>query len=284
VKKFIPEIKMLYGDVPCWYELSWDSENKNVIFRIHRDVLHENHLIISNSLMAKSLARTIRNPYFEGNLYKNFGFGGFWKDVVNNGFNDDFLEIAFKIPSYTAVDCLYCYEKDDKCKFHQADNEFSFRRAYNVSASWTILCSFLAFSVIKTGCDKMQLMTVSPIVKMGMHGGSLSCTLSKKVVDWLKEVQEDECELVEVVEAMKKAYATMFGHAKYDHAFYARVQKGGRLIMQCPGDACDLGPEDYVRKNGGYRLWPHNIDTAFQQITFFAGLAALHDIIRNKSN
>ena len=281
MKKFSPEFEMLRRDVPCWYELSWDRENMEIIFRIHKDVLCKNHEVASNSPMVRTIAHTITNPYFERSLYKNFGFGGFWKDIINKGFTGNFLEIIFKIPRYTSTSCLYCNEGDE-CEFHESENEFSFRRAYNISASWTILCLFLRFSATKTSCSKTQLMTITPIVEQSMHGGSLNCTLSKKAVDWLSEVQQDADEIVEVTEAMRKTHTRIFGPCEYEDVFYTRVQPGGGLIMQCPGDACDLAPGDYAREGWGYQLWPHNVDTPFQQITFVAGLAALHDKIRNE--
>jgi hypothetical protein len=275
-----PATRMRHEDVPCWHELSWDQVNTEIVIRIHRDVLKQNYIIDCNSPMVRSIMKDIGNPYFEGNLYKDFGFGGFWKDVSNRGFVGDFLEIIFKIPKYTTTTCFYCDETGE-CKFHEKNNEFSFVRAYNISASWVVLCNFLRVCTTETSCDKAQLMMISPIVKRNMHGGSLNCLLSKGAVDWLSLIQGSDSNIVEVVEAMEKAYSKIFGPYEYTNTFYAMVQNEGRLIMQCPGDACDLAPEEYAMEGKGYQLWPHNIDTPFQQMTFFAGLAALHDKIRN---
>ena len=75
-------------------------------------------------------------------------------------------------------------------------------------------------------------------------------------------------------------FTKMSGCRVDESSFWVRL-KNGRLIMNCPGDACGIHPENWYEENDkGYEFNCHNVDSPMQQITLLAGLAALHDEAR----
>ena len=72
------------------------------------------------------------------------------------------------------------------------------------------------------------------------------------------------------------------------HDFRAGVfSEFGWLNTDCPGNACGLNPSldaeyDMKKPCHGYKFSCHNVDTAAQQLTLLAGVAALHDKARQE--
>lgn len=82
---------------------------------------------------------------------------------------------------------------------------------------------------------------------------------------------------------MRSAYELMF-QKKTDRMdrFSALCRQPKWLNLTIPGNACGLDPENYHdTSKDGYELLPHNVDCSLQQLTFLAGLACLHDLVRN---
>ena len=122
------------------------------------------------------------------------------------------------------------------------------------------------------------------------HGGSLYGEFSKAIVSWMKNIGSVEVEsfLNFLKIRMIKAYGKMYGckldkMEVFDAYDFKMMMKNGRIIMDCPGDACGVHPsEDYWddKEETGYKFSCHNVDNPMQQLTFLAGLAALHDKAR----
>ena len=87
-----------------------------------------------------------------------------------------------------------------------------------------------------------------------------------------------------MVEAMKKASHSMWeGQAGRSERFGALYRKPKWLNLTVPGDACNLDPGGFYDDKDpacGYTLEPHNVDGSLQQLTFLAGLAHLHGLVR----
>jgi hypothetical protein len=135
-----------------------------------------------------------------------------------------------------------------------------------------------------TGWPEPQLMIIEGIclpVDDRMGSGGLSATLMPPVMPWLAK-HDDNTQIQPVVDAMKKAYLHMWPEKSTWGRFGALFRKPKRLDLKVPGDACDLGTEwsNHEGLDEGYTLEPHNVDSSLQQLTFIAGLAKLHDLVR----
>lgn len=135
--------------------------------------------------------------------------------------------------------------------------------------------------------DRRQLVAITGVLisqRMG-HGGAVGARLSNAAVAWIK-AQPPTAHHPFIERAMASAYERItkqrFGVRDVARQFQANIDQSGRLILQVPGNACDLGPE-HARDNYecGYELSPHNADTPIQQITFLTGLAALNTFARS---
>lgn len=97
---------------------------------------------------------------------------------------------------------------------------------------------------------------------------------SSGVEDPLKDVRTA---MVAAARALDPALAKLFADM-----CRARVDSTGRFLLECAGNACDIaiypdldsGPEAEEPSHVGC----HNLDSARQQLTLIAGLAALHDM------
>jgi len=89
----------------------------------------------------------------------------------------------------------------------------------------------------------------------------------------------------EVTTAMQEAYraVTSTRMERWAKDCGGRINKDGRFILYCSGDACDVAiyPESFYPKDGyGARFSCHNLDSALQQVTLIAGLAKLCEMAR----
>lgn len=102
------------------------------------------------------------------------------------------------------------------------------------------------------------------------------------LVNWLKTIKETDSVLPLVRNAAMDAYSKMDGRKPdvFNEYHFRTILQKGRLIMDCPGDACGVYPNEWVEEDNGYKFACHNVDSPMQQLTLLAGLAALHDEAR----
>ena len=127
-------------------------------------------------------------------------------------------------------------------------------------------------------------MTIQTVTKSNIHGGSLWGDFSSLIINWLRKTNETHSILSSVRKTAIDAYTKMDGRKPdifHDYDFRIAL-KNGRLIMDCPGNACGINPdEEWGEKDDrGYKFSGHNVDNPMQQLTLLAGLAALHDEAR----
>ena len=142
-----------------------------------------------------------------------------------------------------------------------------------------VLFTSLCYQDEETSADKRQTMTVQMAVHQDIYGGSLYVDLSPMARSRLSDFGQDT-KLSEVTQAMFNCHIRMMGKEKYldTYDFLSRVSDG-YAHLNCPGNACGLGPEEYERNDYGYRLVPHNTDSPIQQLTLLMGLAKLCEMI-----
>lgn len=165
--------------------------------------------------------------------------------------------------------------------------ERNWTEAFAVSATLEVLCSELSFMELKieTGSLYPQLLLVQAKTferERFPTSVSISAVISPSLIQWFLK-KKDGFNLIEVVEAMKEAHKHLFPRLHNDNLdFRARIHHPKGINLTCPGDACGLDPEDNIGESldRGYRLVPHNVTGPIQQLTFFAGLAALDQLAR----
>lgn len=286
----IPNIKK--EDVSCWYELSWDDKG-SIVLRVNKDFVKNAGNISKNAPIVMGLKEGF--SAFEGGFEgKNFGFD---KSFVNKGLNKDFFEMEAELPvlrKKSKEPCLFCKGTGKAdfldgicicCNGEGRSYLYEWGKAFAISASFTVFFLFSFNPEIQTSSNLKQLMAVQTITESNIHGGSIWGDFSSLLINWLKTIKETQNFLTLIRKASMGAYVKMDGR-KLDifHDYDFRVAlKDGRLIMDCPGDACGINPnEEYWdgKGDGGYRFNCHNVDNPMQQLTLLAGLAALHDEAR----
>ena len=166
-----------------------------------------------------------------------------------------------------------------------SDNYYSIA----VRATLSTLCNCLWLFEGDTGHELNQLMVIEGIVlpdkERWVYNGALSVTLTPEAIKWIAQ-QPDNKDVEPVVEAMRNADAYMWYGSRNHQRFGAICRKPKWIHLDIPGDACGLDPECNTSGGSdldrGYKLVPHNTDTALQQFTFLAGLAQLHDCMRGR--
>jgi hypothetical protein len=290
--------EIIYKDIPCWYELSWQAKKPAIILRIHKEFLESMKAIGCGSPIIESY-----KSKFGFNKFNNFTekYSGFDNSFYKRNVNGEFQELEIGMPVFKNMSGKKCKEckgtkkgkYDDICYYCEGTGEefvYNWEKAYAVSASFSIFFALAAYPEMKTSSKLLQLMTVRTLTEKGMHGGSLSGYFSIPICNWLRQLDKHS-NVPEIISAMKTAYRFMF-NAKikdwiFEHDFRAYVNEGF-LIVDCPGNACGLNPTSfnsfYGEKNNGYEFSCHNVDTPAQQLTLLAGLAALHDKVRLETN
>lgn len=280
--------------VPCWYELIW-RETKGMILRIHTEFVNGVALIPNNA----PIVEHIMNDKGFGFRESSFVFGqdmGFNKALPFVGEQNGFLEYTIPTPlvrkptgkacrsckgtgdggAYTDRSCFYCNGEREEVIYDYSD-------AYAVSASLGLLFAFMRFPEVETTCSLPQLMLIETVTIRENHGGSLYGEFSKDLVRFLRSLAQP-CEIKSMVSVMQAVWEKMDGRMQgfYEHSFRSHLRDSGRLIVDCPGDACGLHPDmHYSGGNDGYKFNCHNTDTMMQQLVLLSALAELQSFARS---
>ncbi|HEC33052.1 MAG TPA: hypothetical protein ENI63_02205 [Candidatus Kaiserbacteria bacterium] len=193
--------------------------------------------------------------------------------------------------------CGYIDISEEEVYFH-----FELRDDINVNrislTIWfmlLVLNNMLVDEEIKQS-NRRQFIEINTICKRGMHGHSMSGTISLDLGKWLKKQGENipdegtfsRAYLPEVEEVMCHVWNKIrLGKIKKNKKdFRAIISPDGRFSLVCPGNACDVSiyyDQLYgdVLGTRSVRFACHNLDTAIQQVTLLAGLAKLCELARN---
>jgi len=278
---------VLHENIPCWYEISWQETPPALILKIHKEFIDSTEHDFTQAPIIKHFKSELNLPEFEDDFNKNIGFGGIFK---YKGEKDNFIEFLIEVPQvkkYPGTKCKECggtgwnEERDMRCFYCEGGKKWTmdWKDATKISATFTVLTSWLMYPQINTSCFYYQMMTVQTITQNNIHGGSLSgdCSIPFKI--WCES--KGRVELPEVIDAMKAAYRKMVGLREFSEYSINAWIDNGKFILNCPGDACGLHPSDWHScKEEGFEFSCHNVDSSIQQITLLAGLACLCDTIK----
>ena len=286
-------------NLPCWYEIGW--KDGKLIWRIAEDFLKKVDFVLHNEIVNDFKRKFSLFADWRSDFRADWGFEGCLKfQGIENGFYIYFVEPPI-VKKQLERPCEHCFGKpkerifDIECSFCSGSGKqesISWRKVTMVSATHTILTDFLRSSreAVDIKTEKSQLLTVSTITHNGLGGGSLGGTYSRVLIKWLEVLAKDlpknhEIVFKSVIQAMEQAYDQMWGMKDFNVGeFGARLtDRNGRLIIDCLGNACGLGPAGgRTELDEGYEFDCHNTDSAEQQFTLLVGLGALHDLIRSQ--
>ena len=280
-------------NVLCWYELSWLEKALTLVIRVHLSAMPELAIATPKSPIVPGFMEEFGFKKFVNDPKTGFGFDG---AIIGKGKIGEFFEFHIPVPKVrveTDKPCHTCngkgkhpYHHHDKCPScdgGKKEHEHLWEKPYAISASLTVLFMLLQADA-KSDYHLPQLMTVTTITQHGQHGGSLGGRYSKALCGWLASFKTP-VSCAEMEKAMALTYDHMLGlRFGNHHSIHAHLPYGnGWLNVSCPGDACGLNPSHgSVREGEGYQFSCHNTDTAAQQLTLLAGLAALHDLARKE--
>lgn len=263
--------------IPAWYELSLKGDSI-ICVKVHRAALAE--------IQKKSWDTA---PAIE-HMSKLFGFTFFTKPIEGDcGFENVFKQGASDRPDWIVweIQLPVIWNETQKGRLTKGKDSHEEVIAIRATLWFFLSTAFWLYGSEKgnTGWKESQLIIIEGIGLPDdnrMGSGGLSVTLMPAVIPWLAK-HEDHEHIQPLVDAMKKAYNHMWPKLSRFERFQALFRKPKRLDLQVPGDRCDLSPE-WSNSDGdlkeGYTLHPHNVDSSLQQLTFIAGLAKLHDLVR----
>jgi hypothetical protein len=257
---------LLSQTVPAWFELSLKSPD-TIIVRIHERAFEKLKSIdwpntpIVGYVTKEASLKAFESPTDDG----YFGFGQTLRVASPSG-DSRWFSVECKLP------ILYSGKWVDD----------SLSKVWEIRYSLAILFSGLSMFETETDSTDAQLMADFDLrVESGPHGGSLSVLLTVPACVWLSK-RPDHSHIIPVEDAMRSASMHMWKGVKRTERFMALCRKPKWINLDVPGDACGLDPSDYnhAALDRGYKLFPHNVDSSLQQLTFLAGLAKLHDEMR----
>jgi len=273
--------------MPRWYGLSWDAGKAAIRIRLNRELPRPEKMwdTDNNDIM-------VRHGFgmFESDLDgKWFGFDRALEIVKHP--SGEYREFIGRLPRVRVSSKRRCYdcegnktrhgEKCFSCDGTGMDYDLKWKRAEALAMSIGILLSPFEYNERETDSQDHQLLTVHLFIseQSAPIGGIVGIPLHH----WAREYPQ-HTEFTDVIAAMKQAYGRMMGKSRVKSSspfgFRAMVYSDHKHIsFDCPGDACGVygSPDDDPGDNHGYQLSCHNVDSAAQQLTLLAGLAALHD-------
>lgn len=132
-----------------------------------------------------------------------------------------------------------------------------------------------------TCTQPLQLIEIEAMnLSRSMGGAGLCVAISPRVCEWIRDTRESK-PLYVIEEAMHYIHRLVVDH-DHDRAFCrVWVNSPDRIHLQASNNACTLDPSLSSRESHhGYALAPHNVDTRLHQLSLLAGLAKIHDLVR----
>lgn len=274
--------------MPRKYQLLWNSDQKAIIIRVHKDCLETYKRFPANSPLVIALAEKHEADglldSFSGNLTnESFGFNG---SIRRMGKIGDYVEFSVPIPKVefeTADVCQECggtgkrEEFEDACLYCSGAGKkrrFDWRTAYLTTSSLAILLSVLDMCD-DTSSDNEQHVIVHMMAEQGQHGSSLDGCFGISLCEFLsRQSSAKSIALSMAREAMMEVDGRMLMRQYHDQ-FRINADQGF-LTMDCPGDACGIHLVNHDRSRGhGCEFSCHNVDSPAQSLALLAGIASL---------
>ena len=291
-------MKMIFQDlVPRKYHLEWSNERNTILIHIHKDCITNwnaipkdgrliRHISDAHSLDADGLFGS-----FSGDL-KSDSFG-FDRAIVKEYVAGEYTTFAVSLPKIRfeiSFMCEYCggtgrrlesFARNDEkclsCKGSGHSHISNFRAGFATTASLGILFSALSICE-ETSAKEKQHIELDVHYEHGQHGSSLSGYLGIEISQYFISGSEalQTVILPAAIQAMTRAHGKMWVLSDYDRYTLRASVRNGFLILDCPGDACEIHFSDHdSRIDRDRKFTCHNVDTPLQSLTLLAGLTSI---------
>lgn len=282
---------IMWESMPRWFGLSWDPKMVAIRIRLHRDVplpqeAWDRTRQKLDDLRWNQWSQWRDLPPLNTDFSKGwFGLGEILKIVQH----PEYIEFVGKIPRVHIKSRWLC----SLCKGQKVDasGESCFdcagtgrgfydnlRRADALAISIGILLNPIEYNDVGVGSQESQLLTVH--FTMPDHTAAVGGMVSSAFHRWAHQYPPST-RFADVEEAMKAADARMKGksYASIIKRFRAEIysEKHHFSLDQCFMGGVWGGPDDGINDSIGYHFYSKDLYTSADQLTFLAGLAALHD-------
>lgn len=256
------------GQMRAWYELDVGDNGRAIVIRI----VHAAWEFVKRQLqkdlpLVTALQEGHRLSPFVKPTEGNWGFGQVAVPFVTQ---PEWVAFKYQIPNVFTAD----REKpqwQDLC---------------NITATIQVLTACLYLCSESSTKSQAQLLEFSLDCGHGPGRWPVFAGVSPAMCRWIAQ-QSETSRQPEICQYMENAHRQLFGRSRLslDRPYIlATIRQPSWISLCCPGDACDLSPEDLYtdlsHMNRGYGLHPHSMDTPMQQLTMIVGLAAMHKLAR----
>ncbi len=286
------------GDMPYWYELTWDAEKCAIILEAEKKIFEERVVPQKDDLLVKKLTKDFKFKEFSRDIEdKYFGFEKCFKRIKDG--KASYVRFLIPIP----VLRTYKKEKCSKCKGSGKDRRSSWlpcmqcngykkevmhdmRQCHAIAATIHLAVNRLCTVDKKTQIvpsEKHQLMVLMTGFDYERNGCGICGDCSKTMLSWLgKSTADQTCKPEMVTNAMIEANKKMgYGDVYGDKNFETRFHNDGQFSLQCPGNRCQIYiPFSAKQEDKGWEIEEHNVDDAQQQLFLLVALAQLCTLAR----
>jgi hypothetical protein len=278
----------LHEQLPCWYELSLVFEGRTpaIVLRLRNDYLESLQPIPPDAPIINYVTGKYKLP-FGIDFTKDIGLDNCLRRA---GTADEFTNFHVPIPVVKSRGpiCSNCEgKKRDRygsCRFCDGtgyESVYDHLRVDVLSATLAVVSMIIQSADKETSSPDPQLFTFRVNHEKTMSGMGVYGDFGPEFVAWLTSIAPRY--FSEVSQKMCLVDNRMMGDAGYtEREFSVVVHEDGGLHLNCPGNACGLDPSHSRVGEHGYEFGPHNVDSAVQQLTLLAGLAAIHDLARQE--
>lgn len=258
--------------MPAWYELDVADRGRAIVIRIVPaawEFICKQHQ--DNVPGLKSLQETHQLSPYVRPAASGWGFG---QALMPYPTEPGWVGFRCQIPTLLPL----VQENRDKPQWQEPRN---------VAASLQVLAAALLTCRGASTRQEPQLLEFDLHCGHGQGRWTVFAGLSPAMCAWVAK-QPETSRQPEICECMENAHRQLFGRSYVNRDrrpyIHATIRHPAWISLCCPGDACELSPEDshddYREMDWGYGLHPHNMDTPMQQLTMIVGLAAMHKLAR----
>lgn len=198
--------------------------------------------------------------------------------TLRTDFNND-IGFAGVLKKFKSKNGFSVYETNIPSTEKQDQADWT--KLYEISATFSLFLELMnshLYAEEATYSNPPQLIMLHLVARRGLHGGSFDGEYGIDFCNGLRVIKTNPKIQCQVLGAMENAHRRIFSSEPSGH-FRFEIRESGGLILDCPGNACGIHPDDWnhIFPKKGYKFGCHNIDTPAQQLTLMAGLAILHE-------
>lgn len=276
--------------VPRLYDISYRKGNPPcIVLKLHKDFVEANKDIMPTAFFLDEIRKEHNLGEFSPLRERYFGFDN---AIERSNIAGDFIEFVIKIPVFAKKTEKLCKH----CKGTGIDNFFKRECSFCEGGKLEIFYDWKSFDAIIASLHILmtmaevfdrpirsqdcQLITFQVYCGKGQGHYPIGGYYGIFFCDWLLSFPRNH-QFNEAIKAMEDTYEHIHQKKFSGWDFQAYVSGDAWLIINVPGNACGIFPENYGYVRGQGREYScHNMDTPIQQIFLLVALAVLSDTAR----